>query len=152
MTTIQERLRRFASVKGLSMTELERVVGLGNGASTRIGENSRQKTFSRIATTFPDLNLDWLRTGDGEMLRPVVTQTTHGDSSPAINGDENTVVSGQDSSEPFGRFMDELASQRDLTKQTLDMLSQRDTQVDRLITLLETMVNRDCARHDDGTR
>lgn len=72
--SIQIRLKKFITFKNLTPKEFEVKTGLANAAASRIGENSRAATFNRIANTFPDLNIDWLKTGEGEMLnaRPSV--------------------------------------------------------------------------------
>lgn len=80
-------------------------------------------------------SIDWLQKGEGDMLAPgAVSQVSHGDFSPNVNGDGNHVNStGAD----FDRFLDELAAQRKLVERTLGLLEKRDAQLDRLISLLE---------------
>ena len=66
---IQDRLKTFADYKNLTFRDFERRAGLGNGSAAAIGENSRRRTFDRISIAFPELNVDWLLTGEGEMLK-----------------------------------------------------------------------------------
>lgn len=78
----------------------------------------------RISSTYPDLNTDWLLTGEGEMLNPAPGITQH------QNGGSNnsqTVTVGQSD---VGRFLDEIAAQRRMTEKAQE-------QIDRLLTLLE---------------
>lgn len=65
---IKSRLAQFLEYKGLNNREFEQLAGLSNGAVARIRDSSRVSTFVRIANTYPDLNMDWLRTGEGKML------------------------------------------------------------------------------------
>lgn len=67
---IQSRLKQFLQVKGLTPKEFEVRAGLANASASRINENSRTSTFDRIATAFPDLNIEWLTNGEGDMLKP----------------------------------------------------------------------------------
>lgn len=92
--------------------------------------------LSRFNAAFDNLfNLDWLLTGDGEMLKDtIVQQTSYGDHSPNVNGDGNHF--GGCAS--IDRSFDEIAEQRKLLERALAMLEKRDAQIDRLITLLET--------------
>lgn len=72
-------------------------------------------------------------TGEGEMIKPSVQQTSYGDHSPNVNGDGNHF--GGCSS--LDRSFEEIAAQRKLLERALDLLEKRDAQIDRLISLLE---------------
>lgn len=65
---VQTRLKEFLLSKRLNYKEFETKAGLSNASASRIGESSRESTFNRIANAFPDLNIEWLKTGEGEML------------------------------------------------------------------------------------
>lgn len=65
---IQKRLNQYIEMKGLSVRDFERKCGLSNGSASKIAENSRKSTFDRISTSCPELNIDWLLTGKGEMI------------------------------------------------------------------------------------
>lgn len=64
----QKRLNQYIEMKGLSVRDFERKCGLSNGSASKIAENSRKSTFDRISTSCPELNIDWLLTGKGEMI------------------------------------------------------------------------------------
>ena len=67
--SIQGRLAEYLDHKGLSFKDFERATGLGNGTCAKIGENTRRTTFDRISNSPLDLNVDWLLSGEGSMLR-----------------------------------------------------------------------------------
>ena len=92
--------------------------------------------LSRFNAAFDNLfNLDWLLTGDGEMLKDtIVQQTSYGDHSPNVNGDGNHF--GGCAS--LDRSLEEIAEQRKLLERALALLEKRDAQIDRLISLLES--------------
>lgn len=50
------------------MQDFEVICGMSKALGARISEKSRSTTFRRIAEKCPDLNVEWLRTGAGEML------------------------------------------------------------------------------------
>lgn len=79
---LQDRIRQFASYKGLQPKSFELIVGLSNGAFSKLSDNTRKSTIDRISAAFPDLNQTWLLTGKGEMLNPYNSNVT-------INGNEN---------------------------------------------------------------
>ncbi|MDE6339961.1 MAG: hypothetical protein K2K97_09275, partial [Muribaculaceae bacterium] len=65
---LRERLREFIAYKNLPETEFQRIVGLGNGSVAKMGDNTRRSTLDKISNKFPDLNISWLLTGQGNML------------------------------------------------------------------------------------
>lgn len=68
MNTISDRALEFAKHKGYNAAEFERIAGLSNGMTRNLCEKTRKSTFDRISNAFPELNINWLRTGSGEML------------------------------------------------------------------------------------
>lgn len=69
MDEIQERLAIFLKASDLTAKAFEDICGFGNGTCAAISKRSRRKTFDIISKVFPQLNMDWLKTGAGEMLR-----------------------------------------------------------------------------------
>lgn len=54
---------------GCSVREFERKCGLTNGQISSIGaQGPTASVLSKIADTFPELNLNWLFRGNGEMI------------------------------------------------------------------------------------
>ena len=66
---LQERLRQYIEYKGLNPAKFEKAAGLSNAAVDKMGDNTRTSTLDKISKAFPDLNISWLRTGEGEMLK-----------------------------------------------------------------------------------
>lgn len=59
----QSRLKQFIENKGLSILQFESMCGLSNGSVKRMGNGTRQDTIDKMTEAFPDLDVDWLRTG-----------------------------------------------------------------------------------------
>ena len=68
---VQERLTTFLEDKKLEAKSFERICGLGNGTASKIGENARVTTYNRISKAFPELNMEWLKFGNGKMYIPI---------------------------------------------------------------------------------
>ena len=68
MNPLQDRLRTFVGTLGVSVQEFERQCGIKAGTASRMTEKSYGTTFHKIAKAFPQLNIEWLKTGVGEML------------------------------------------------------------------------------------
>lgn len=65
---VSERLNQFINSLGISTYEFEKQCGISGGTVSRLTSKSYKRTFGRIANAFPLLNIDWLMTGEGEML------------------------------------------------------------------------------------
>lgn len=77
MSTIQKRLTTFLAEFNISAQTFERKSNIGASTASRLSEKSRNITFAKIAKAYPQLNIDWLKTGEGEMLNPVSDKSTH---------------------------------------------------------------------------
>lgn len=59
----------------MTVQQFERETNLGNGCAHRLRITTRPSTFKRIQDRFPELSIEWLKTGNGEMLRDLTTLT-----------------------------------------------------------------------------
>ena len=66
--------------------------------------------FNKIADNFPEFDRNWLMTGEGEMLKPSVSQTAVGDNNTQVAGNGNNVNVAATT------LMEELSAQRKLTE------------------------------------
>lgn len=64
---LQERLKTYLNLKGLTFRDFENICNLSNGTAARLRPTTRISTFNRIANSC-DLNINWLLTGEGDML------------------------------------------------------------------------------------
>lgn len=60
---LNERLRQFIESKGLTVQQFEIACGLSNGSVKRMGNYTKLDTLDKMSAVFPDLDVDWLRTG-----------------------------------------------------------------------------------------
>lgn len=67
--TLQDRLLRFIDTLEITVQSFEKQCGLSNAAVSKMSDNTRMSTLGKISNTFPQLNISWLRTGEGEMLK-----------------------------------------------------------------------------------
>lgn len=65
---LKSRLIKFIDYKGLSVQSFELQCGLSNGAVSKMGNNTRRSTIDKISKSYPELNTNWLLTGEGGML------------------------------------------------------------------------------------
>lgn len=78
--TIKQRIIRYVKSKKISQRHFEIASGLSNGFVNNIVKTIGADKLHKIALAFPDLNADWLLTGEGSMLKdepqPVISYTS----------------------------------------------------------------------------
>lgn len=68
MSTQKERLFAFINVLGYSVREFERSIGVSNGTVRHLNDTVTANVRQKVSAKFPQLNIDWLLTGSGDML------------------------------------------------------------------------------------
>lgn len=118
---IKNNLEEFIAYTKLSNQEFERSINVSNGYISKLKGGMGKEKLDYMLKVYPELNLDWLTTGRGEMLKKdgVVQNNVNGDN---LHG--NTINISLDN------YMEII---REKDKQ----LQKRDEQIDRLISLLE---------------
>lgn len=66
--TVKERLIKFIKNRGLSQKQFEKQIGLSNGYVGNISKGLGASKLAEISRQFPELNTEWLLTGEGQML------------------------------------------------------------------------------------
>lgn len=89
----------------------------------------------KILAVFPQYSRTWILTGEGEMLKDPPPKN---DGAAIVNnqvGNGNQFTDGH----TVERFLDELAAQRELTREAQQQLTKSQEQMDRLITIIENL-------------
>ena len=73
---ISKRLVEFIRTLGKPVSVFETELGLSNGFVNKTNEKMQKKTRMMIQQAYPQLNLDWVFSGEGEMLRPGYASNT----------------------------------------------------------------------------
>ena len=66
---VKERLLEFISSEKIAVSEFERRAGLSNGYVSKERRAVSNDKVSHISEAFPNLNMKWVNTGEGEMLK-----------------------------------------------------------------------------------
>lgn len=115
-TTVKERLVRFIKQKGLTVREFERSIDVSNGYVSKITGTIGADKLHRIGVEYPELNVDWLMLGGGEMLK------------------EATTPKQIDHSDTVSRLIEIMEQDRQLIR---DMAERKDAEIDRLLSIME---------------
>ena len=65
---VKDRLKQFIMFKNISTREFERQVGVSYGFIGNMSKSTSPDKVIKISHQFPELNITWLLTGDGDML------------------------------------------------------------------------------------
>lgn len=68
MNEVQERLNRFIKYLGISVSQFEQSIGVGNAFVANTNSRMRNSSKNLISSRYPELNMDWLIRGKGKML------------------------------------------------------------------------------------
>lgn len=67
--SVKERLLRYIEYKGISVNKFEKICGLSTGYVGNMRKSIQPEKAMNISHNFPDLNIGWLLSGEGEMLK-----------------------------------------------------------------------------------
>lgn len=67
----KDRLKEFLAAKKMGRNRFEDTIGVSNGYVSSKSVTITSDVIEKTVKLFPDLNLDWLITGEGEMLKSV---------------------------------------------------------------------------------
>ncbi|MDR2910730.1 MAG: hypothetical protein LBV47_05130 [Bacteroidales bacterium] len=123
---MKERLLKFLTYLEIGQTKFEEKTGLSRGLINKIKGNISLDTLQKITDNYPELNENWLRTGEGEMIKQINQNNVNGDN---IHGHNVSVGKTQ---------ADKLI---DLLKTKDEQISKSQEQIDRLIGIIEKFGN-----------
>jgi len=70
---MKERLVEFLAYLGVGQAKFEVKAGLSRGFVNTLKDNLTLKSLTKIETAYPELNISWLKTGEGAMLKNEVS-------------------------------------------------------------------------------
>lgn len=127
-SAVKERLEGFLKIKKISKTEFGRRIGVSAAYVTGIRRSLSQEKISSIAREFPDLNIEWLLTGEGQMLKP---QSTNSVSVGSVSGNGNSFVAGNNNNIGTPR------------KEDVETIEGEDVEIKETIILMPEIINQE---------
>lgn len=73
---VKSRLLEFVAYTQMSKRKFQEKIGVSNSYIQNISESIGADVMNRISIQFPELNITWLLTGNGEMLKETVENNT----------------------------------------------------------------------------
>jgi hypothetical protein len=128
---MRERLKIFITFLNTSEGNFEKKVGLTNGHVSNIGDSMREATLKKISVVYPELNINWLKTGEGEMLK---TENIN-----QVQGDNKGIVGNH----AKGNYINDISTIENLihglSKKFDNMLIKKDEQMNELISIIKDL-------------
>lgn len=142
---IKDRIMQWIDYNNLSVAAFERKCGLSTGYVANMKPNVNSKKLNDIAIAFPDLNMDWLKSGKGDMVKTGVSMIQNGDGGVHQQGHAGSILNQTANSEKLVmEFIDSLKAQSALTAKSMSQtdkvieeLSEQRKLMDRLISIIE---------------
>ena len=148
MKTRIDRINTIVDYFGITKNQLASKSGLASSNMSKMmsGEQSiSDKTLGKIVEAYPQINLNWLKTGEGEMLRDHSCISQTGDGSVLQSGHAGHDLNQTNNSEKLLQdFISGLKSQNILTERSmnqtdraLEEISEQRKLMERLISIIE---------------
>lgn len=128
--TIKERLIAYLKYKGVNNSEFGRIIGVSNAYISSIRKSIQPDKVEKISANFPDLNIDWLITGKGDMI--CISNAMIGDGNNHQAGNGNTY----NSLSALEKALDEISEMRKLLAEAI---KNNKDQADRFFSIIEKM-------------
>lgn len=80
--SVKERLREFIRYKRLSNSEFCRSIEVSTAFVSSMVKSIQPDKIERITLKYPELNIEWLLTGEGTMLKSATLPVTHSEMIP----------------------------------------------------------------------
>ena len=131
-TTVKERIRLYISHIGISERGFCASIDVSPAYVGNISKSIQPDKLARISKQYPDLDIVWLLTGEGEMLRKSSAQNVSGNNSGVmINGENNN--SPIDNRQYYSDSPDVLKAQIELLD---ERIKEKDAQINKLLSIL----------------
>lgn len=86
METVKDRIITYIKHIGISQKKFEETVGISNGYVNNVKASPSSTVLQKIFGAYPELNKDWLLTGEGSMLTSDLSGSVHQQSSGNVVG------------------------------------------------------------------
>lgn len=135
--TARERLRIYIDYKGISKYRFYKEAGLSNGFLDKEGNIGSDKC-EKIYYLYPDLNLIWLITGEGDMILSSqnvtsISQSINGNNNIATGKGNTKINEGKTYKSSVENYKKQIKQQDMYIKNLLAEIEKLHKQIDKLI-------------------
>jgi len=135
--TVKDRLIKYLLLKKISQRSFEVKIGLSNGYINNIRKSIQPDKLQNILLNYPDLNIEWLLTGKGEMLKNDHNQDVEKDKIDSDANENTKRVNTADFRNEFSEMINLQKSMQEILKTSQHHLSESQKQVNALLEILK---------------
>ena len=132
----KEKIKQYLNSKGVSKNSFYQKTGFAIGFLDS-GKSLGADKLETIIDNYPDLSLEWLVLGKGDMIKP--TTITNG-SGVVISGDNNTNNNNVDNRQYYSDSPDVLKAQIEILDERIKekdaQIKEKDAQINKLLSIL----------------
>lgn len=137
--TTKDRLKMFVSSLGLGRNKFETLLGLSNGYISSKSSAISSDVIEKIAFAYPDLSLEWLLRGKGDMFKPQQELSTK---PQPIKTSGNSESKYESESESINiDLQEEQIDSNRMIKKLIEALELYQIRVDKLLDTVESLQN-----------
>lgn len=133
---VKERLKQYLDYKHLSQNEFARQCGINSTSLTRLKPNTSKATLGHIDRN-SDLNIQWLLTGEGNMLKPATQNanniTGHNVCGVNVNGRDIDIKCPSE----YETLLNIVSNHNNIVAKMQAQLDKAQSQIDELIAILK---------------
>lgn len=135
--TVKDRLTSYLKYKGINNSEFGRTIGVSNAFISSMRKSIQPDKAEKISAAYPDLNMAWLLTGEGTMLKPITQSVGDiGGNASGVNVHGNGITINPNA---YDALMEIVKANQQTTEKFQDITQKSQQQIDRLIALLEKL-------------
>ena len=136
--TVKERLTQYLKHKKINISEFCRTIGVSNAYVSSIRKSIAPDKLQSIALNFPDLDIQWLLTGNGDMIKG---NRVINDSGIVFQGHNKLENSPIDNRHYYSDSPDVLRAQIDILDERIKekdaQIKEKDAQIKQLLDILQ---------------
>ena len=132
--SVKDRLKIYIKYLGIGQSKFEKQCNLSNGYINNSKGNFGASKLEYILKLHPELNREWLLTGEGEMLKSPV-QEARGDNNTQIAGNSNNV----NTSAEMQIALTEISEMRKLVQEQVRINKE---QTDKFLAIIEKLTEK----------
>ncbi len=139
---LSKRIAKVVELSGMTIPQFSTYVGFKTPQAVRELLKGNTKSLSyqakeKIAAAFPNINIGWLITGEGEMLKNSDNTISDDDNNITVGGD--ATISNCSSEQALMLTLKELSEMRKLLAEALDANKE---QAQRFLGIIESLTNK----------
>lgn len=123
--TIKERFTLFLKYLGIGQGKFEKITDIGNGTINNIKDGISTPKLAKISEAYPELNIEWLITGNGTMLK---TSQVSEPQAPYGTNSGDYITMPREVWEVIQKQMNDTTRMIDMLQQELDRYKERESQ------------------------